>query len=221
MSAFYDQIDHILGSADSASDIVATVRKCWLYDFAVEPVRLWDGQGTFIDRDGNEWLGTVDSRGGNLHKTPSLQDGRDGTSASYTFSFNVPTIPGQEDEVLALYNGLKSEQANVFGRPLTCYLVIFIEGEGLRPGTPLSFYKQLTMFSPKFSETIERTSSGVVVKNYSLSITAKDNNHGRSEMPDRTYADTMQKRRAAQLGVALDRGAEFLALLANRTYQVP
>src|SRR6185503_16577998 len=98
--------------------------------------------------DGNEWLGTVDSKSGNLHKTPSLQDGRDGTSASYAFSFNVPTIPGQEDEVLAIYNGQKSEQANVFGRPLTRYLVIFVEGEGLRPGTPLSFYKQLTMFSP-------------------------------------------------------------------------
>lgn len=221
MSAFYDQINEILGAADSVTDIVATVRKCWFYDFAIESVRLWDGQGTFIDREGNEWLGTVDANGNNLHKTPSLQDGRDGTSASYTFSFNIPTMPGQEEEVLALYNGLKSEQANVFGRPLTCYLAIFVEGEGLRPGTPLSFYKQMTMFSPKFSETIERISSGAIVKTYTLSITAKDNNHGRSETPDRTYADTMQKRRAAQLGVGLDRGAEFLALLANRTYQVP
>ena len=31
----------------------------------------------------------------------------------------------------------------------------------------------------------------------------------------------MQKRRAQQLGVSVDRGAEYLALLANRTYQVP
>ena len=221
MSAFYGQIDEILGAADDVTDIVATVRKCWFYDFAVEPVRLWDGQGTFTDADGNEWLGTVDANGGNMHRTPSLQDGRDGTSASYTFTFNIPTIPGQEDEILALYNGLKSEQANVFGRTLTCYLVLFIQGEGLRPGTPLSFYKEMTMFSPKFSETIERSASGAVVKTYSLSITAKDNNHGRSETPDRTYADTMQKRRAAQLGVSIDRGSEYLALLANRTYQVP
>lgn len=221
MSAFYDQIDEILGAADAVTDIVATVRKCWFYDFKVEPVRLWDGKGSFIDSEGNEWLGTVDANGGNLHKTPSLQDGRDGTSASYTFSFNIPTIPGQEDEILQLYNGLKSEQANVFGRPLTCYLVVFIEGEGLRPNTPISFYKEMTMFSPKFSETITRAASGAIVKTYTLSITAKDNNHGRSETPDRTYADTMQKRRAAQLGVPVDRGSEFLALLANRTYQVP
>lgn len=221
MSAFYDQIDEILGEATDTSDIVASVRKCWHYDFTDDPVRLWDGQGNFIDSDGNEWLGTVDANGGNLHKTPSLQDGRDGTSASYNFSFNIPTIPGQEDEVLALYNGLKSEQAKVFGRTLTCYLVLFTEGEGMRPGTPLSFYKQLTMFSPKFAEKIGRGTAGTVVKTYTCSITAKDDNHGRSETPDRTYADTMQKRRAQQLGVSVDRGCEYLALLANRTYQVP
>ena len=221
MSAFYDQIDELLGAADSTADITATVRKCWLYDFKNEPVRLWDGQGPFTDSDGNEWLGTVAQGGANIHQTPAIQDGRDGTSASYTFSFNIPTIPGQEEELLALYEGLKTEQANVFGRTLTCYLVLFIEGEGLRPGTPVSFYKELLMFSPQFSETIERNSAGIVVKTYTLSIKAKDNNNGRSETPDRTYADTMQKRRAAQLGVPVDRGAEFLALLANRTYQVP
>lgn len=221
MSAFYDRIDEILGDADNLTDIVATVRKCWHYDFADDPVWLWDGQGNFIDSEGREWLGTIDANGGNLHRTPSLQDGRDGTSASYSFSFNIPTIPGQEDEVLALYNGLKEEQAKVFGRKLTCYIVLFSEGEGLRPGIPVSFYKEMTMFSPKFSETIERSASGTIVKTYTATITAKDNNHGRSETPDRTYADTMQKRRANQLGVSVDKGAEYLALLANRTYQVP
>lgn len=221
MSAFYDQIDEILGADDDTHDIVATVRKCWFYDFVDEPVRLWDGQGNFTDSDGNEWLGTMDANGANLHKTPSLQDGRDGTSASYTFSFNIPSMPGHEDEVLELYNGLKSEQSKVFGRKLTCYFVLFIEGEGLRPETPLSFYKEMTMFSPTFTEQLERSAAGTIVKTYTASIKAKDNNHGRSETPDRTYADTMQKRRAAQLGVSVDRGAEYLALLANRTYQVP
>ncbi len=219
MSAFYDQIDEVLGAAEEVTDIVATVRKCWFYDFKDDPLRVWDGQGNFTDSADNEWLGTIGAEGGNLHKAPSLQDGRDGTSASYTFSLNIPSLPGQE--TLELYNALKAEQDKVFGRKLTCYLALFIEGEGLRPSTPLSFYKEMTMFSPKFNETIERTASGAVVKSYSASITAKDNNHGRSETPDRTYADTMQKRRAAQLGVAIDRGAEFLALLANRTYQVP
>ncbi len=219
MSAFYDQIDEILGAADDVTDIVAMVRKCWLYDFKDEPVRLWDGQGNFIDSDGNEWMGTVDANGSNLHKTPTLQDGRDGTSASYNFSLSIPSLPGQE--TLELYNELKADQSKVFGRTLTCYIVLFIDGEGLRPGTPVSFYKQMTMFSPKFDEKIDRSQSGVVVKAYTVSVTAKDSNHGRSETPDRTYADTMQKRRAAQLGVSVDRGAEYLALLANRTYQIP
>jgi hypothetical protein len=219
MSAFYDQIDEILGAAEDVSDIVATVRKCWFYDFKDDPVRLWDGQGNFTDSDGHEWLGTIAPNGANLHRTPSLQDGRDGTSASYNFSLNIPSTPGQD--TLALYEALKADQAKVFGRKLTCYIVLFVEGEGLRPNTPISFYKELVMFSPKFSENIERSPSGAVVKTYTASITAKDNNHGRSETPDRTYADTMQKRRAAQLGVSVDRGAEYLALLANRTYQIP
>jgi hypothetical protein len=219
VSAFYDQIDEIVGQADEVTDIVAMVRKCWLYDFKDEPVRLWDGQGSFIDSDGKEWLGTIGPSGANIHKTPSLQDGRDGTAASYNFSLSIPSIPGED--TLALYEALKADQSKVFGRVLTCYLVVFVEGEGLRPGTPLSFYKQMVMFSPKFSETIERSSSGTVTKSYTVAVTAKDDNHGRSETPDRSYADTMQKRRAAQLGVSVDRGAEFLALLANRTYQVP
>ncbi|WPZ05671.1 hypothetical protein [Pelagerythrobacter marinus] len=219
MSAFYDQIDELLGAAEDLTDIVATARKCWLYDFKDEPVRLWDGQGPFTDSDGNEWLGTIAPSGANIHQTPSLQDGRDGTSASYTFSLNIPSIPGEN--TLELYNALKADQSKVFGRKLTCYIVLFIEGEGLRPGTPISFYKELTMFSPKFSENIARSSSGTITKTYTASITAKDSNHGRSETPDRTYADTMQKRRANQLGVAVDRGSEYLALLANRTYQVP
>lgn len=219
MSVFYDQIDEIMGAADDLTDIVATARKCWLYDFAGDPVRLWDGQGNFIDSEGNEWLGTVAPNGGNIHKTPALQDGRDGTSASYNFTLSIPSTPGKED--LALYEALKAEQARVFGRSLTCYLVLFVQGEGLRPGTPLSFYKTMTMFSPKFDEKLERSAAGTVIKVYTVSLTAKDDNHGRSETPDRTYADTMQKRRAAQLGVSIDRGSEYVALLANRTYQLP
>lgn len=221
MSAFYDQIDELLGAADDMTDIVATVRRCWLYDFREDPVRLWDGQGPFTDSQGNEWIGTIDANGGNVHKRPSLQDGRDGTSASYTFSLNIPSVTGREDEILELYNELKAQQDKVFGRKLTCYLALFLEGEGMRPGTPISFYKEMTMFSPKFSESIARSASGAVIKTYSVSIVAKDNNHGRSETPGRTYADTMQKRRAAQLGVSVDRGAEYLAQLANRTYRMP
>lgn len=219
MSAFYDAIDELLGDADSVADIVGTVRKCWHYDFVDDPIRLWDGQGSFIDADGEEWLGTIDANGGNMHKTPSLQDGRDGTSASYNFEINLPNAEGVD--TLALYNELKADQAKASKRPLTCYLVLFREGEGVRPGTPLSFYKQLLMQAPKFSEAISRDAAGRIVKQYRCSVVARDDNSGRSAVPGRTLADTMQKRRAADLGVSVDRGAEYLALLANRTYQIP
>ena len=219
MSAFYDLIDEALGSAEDVTDIVATVRKCWHYDFLDDPVRLWDGQGNFTDIDGNEWLGTIDANGANMHKSPALQDGRDGTSATYTFELTLPN--SDNADVLELYNGLKAEQSKVAGRALTCYLVIFLREEGLRPQSPLSFYKQLTMQAPKFSESIARDASGRVIKEYRCSVIARDSNSGRSAVPGRTYADTMQKRRAAELGVSVDRGAEYLALLANRTYQIP
>src|SRR5690606_24152057 len=101
MSEFYDKIDEILGEADSIADIVVTVRKCWLYDFADDPVLLWDGQGNFTDTLGREWLGTVDANGTNHHETPGLQDGRDGTSASYTFGLTIPN--SDSDDPLALY----------------------------------------------------------------------------------------------------------------------
>ena len=57
------------------------------------------------------------------------------------------------------------------------------------------------------------------VKRYKITVIAKDDNFGRSDSPRRTYADTMQKEYAKGLGVALDRGAEFLAGLAYRTYK--
>lgn len=217
--SFYDAIDEILGQASDITDIVASVRKCWHYDFVGDPVYLWDGQGAFTDTLGREWLGTIDGNGANHHRTPPLQDGRDGSSASYNFSMTIPNGDGVDP--LELYNELKANQAKVFGRKLTCYLALFQEGEGLLPQTPLSFYKELTMFSPKFSETIERDADGRVIKSYSVSIIAKDANSGRSEVPNRTYADTMQKRRANEMGVSVDRGAEYLAALANRTYQIP
>jgi hypothetical protein len=219
VSAFYDAIEAALGGAEDVTDIVATVRKCWHYDFRDDPVRLWDGQGNFIDSDGNEWLGTVDANGANMHKSPTLQDGRDGTSATYTFELMLPNADAVD--VLSLYNALKDGQSKVSGRLLTCYLVIFLRDEGLRPQSPLSFYKQLTMQAPKFSEASSRDSSGRVIKQYRCSVVARDSNSGRSAVPGRTYADTMQKRRAAELGVSVDRGAEYLAMLANRTYQIP
>jgi hypothetical protein len=219
MSEFYDLIDEYLGDDDALTDISVVVRRLWFYDFEGEPVRLWQGKGKLFTSDGNEWLGTIDAANTDHHDTPPIQDGRDGSSATYNFTLIIPDLPGQDPFVL--YEALKADQSKVSGRSLICYLAVFKEGEALRPTTPISFFKELTMFSPKFSEILERDTDGKVKRVYKASIPCKDANYGRSNVPNGTYADTIQKRRAAELGVPLDRGSEFLALMANRTYQIP
>lgn len=219
MSDFDTLLDEFLGNQNDAMDIRAVVRRCWFYDFVDDPVYLWQGQGRLFTEDGREWLGTIDANGIDYHKTPAMQDGRDGTSPSYTMSIPIVDLPGQS--AFDLYEELKADQSKASGRRIICYLAIFDQNEGLRPQTPLSFFKDFTMFSPQFSEKVDVDESGMFIKRYSVSVTAKDNNFGRSNVPRGTYADTIQKQRALQLGVSLDRGCEFLGLLANRTYQVP
>jgi hypothetical protein len=219
MSAFSDLLNEYIGVSSSIADIRVAVRRLWFYDFVDQPVRLWQGIGKLITIDDNEWLGTVGGDGNDQHKVPSLQDGRDGTSPTYNFSISIPDLPGQD--AFTTYNQIKADQSRVYGRSLTCYLVIVREGEALRPQTPISFYKQLTMQSPKFSESTAQDANGTLVRNFTVSVAAKDGNVGRSSVPRGTYANAIQKERAKQLGVALDRGSEFLALLANRTYTVP
>lgn len=219
MSEFYDLLDEYLGDDDAIDDIRVVVRRLWFYDFAGYPTRLWEGKGTLYTSDGNEWLGTINAANDNLHKTPALQDGRDGSSGSYKLGL---TVIGTTDETaFDLYESLKQDQSLVTGRKVTCYLAIFKFDEALRPSTPIVFFKELIMSSPQFSEKLETGGDMTVRRKYEVTVTARDNNFGRAATPKRTYADTIQKQRAKELGVAVDRGAEFLALLANRTYQIP
>ncbi len=219
MSEFYDTLDEIIGVSSDISDIRVTVRRCWFYDFDGYPIRIWQGQGKLITSDGQEWLGSVDGNGVDYHKTPAISDGRDGSSASYNFSLTINDYPGQTAG--EVYEAIKAEQWRVSGREMICYLALFQEGEGLRPSVPISFFKDLTMVSSKFSEKIEVVEGGVMMRRYSATVVAKDGNFGRSNVPGGSYADTIQKARAKELGVALDRGSEFLARLVNRTYQLP
>ncbi|QWY83145.1 hypothetical protein [Rhizobium phage RHph_X2_24] len=218
MSEFWDALEEYIGDADDIFDIRAVVRRCWFYDFNGYPIRVWQGKGKLFTSDGNEWLGTIDALDNDIHTTPPIQDGRDGSSATYNFTLAINDIPGQSAG--ELYEAIKAEQSRVSGRNLTCYLALFKEGEGLRPTTPITFFKELTMVSPRFSEKLGLDTAGAMVRSYFVTVTCKDSNFGRSNIPGGTYADTIQKERARQLGVALDRGAEFLALLANRTYQL-
>lgn len=218
MSDFWTVLDEYLGDGFETTDIRAVVRRCWFYDFLDYPLYVWQGQGRLFTEDGNRWLGTIDGTGRDIHTTPRISDGRDGSSATYTFGLKIPDMPGQP--AMQTYNAIKAEQHRVSKRPLICYLALFQPGEGLRPLTPIIHFKELIMFAPKFSERIETDSSGAMRKSYLVSISAKDGNFGRSEVPNGTYADAIQKQRAAQLGVPLDRGCEFLAALANRTFQL-
>lgn len=219
MSDFWTVLDEYIGSGFDTTDIRAMVRRCWFYDFDGYPLRIWQGQGRLFTSDGNMWLGTIDQNGQDVHSTPRIGDGRDGSSATYSFGLKIPDSPGIP--ALQMYNAIKTEQWRTVKRNIICYLALFQPNEGLRPQTPIVFFKELTMFAPKFSERIEMGSDGILKKKYSISISAKDGNFGRSEVPNGTYADTIQKERAKQLGVNLDRGCEFLAGLANRTYQLP
>lgn len=219
MTGFYDLIDEYLGDADALTDIRLTIRRLWFYDFDGHPLRLWQGQGLLITDDGLEWLGTWDARGGDLHSTPSFQDGRDGSSATYSFSIIVPDLPGEP--ALETFNQLKAEQWRARGRNITCYLTAIEEGEGMRPQTLYVFFKQVVMLDPKFSESVSSSDGKSLSRTYKLSVTAKDDGIGRAIRPNGTYTDTCQKRRAAEQGVTLDRGCEFVGALANRTYTLP
>lgn len=219
MSDFFTVLDEYLDSGSDNSDIRVVARRCWFYDFIGCPLRFWQGQGRLHTTDDNVWLGTMDENGRDIHNVPALTDGRDGSSASYNFSLLIPDLPGQPAQ--ESYEMLKKDQWRVTNQELVCYFAIFQVGEALRPETPIMFYKDLTMKSVKFSEKIATNSDGTLVKSYVATVVAKDGNFGRSNIPNGTYTDTIQKARAKDLGVALDRGVEFLARLANRTYQLP
>lgn len=219
MSAFDDLIDEIVGGVNDTFDIEVVVRRLWFYDFVGHPLRLWQGKGKLFTSDGNEWLGTIDAGNTDHHETPAIQDGRDGSSATYTMSLTIPDLPGENPG--ELYAAIKADQSLVAGRNVTCYLAIFKINEALRPTTPISYLKQLNLFAPKFAEKLEMDGEGRVKRVYTVSITAKDSNFGRSSFPNGTYTDTVQKNRAALLGQAVDKGCEYVALLANKTLQIP
>lgn len=219
MSEFYTLLNEYVGDSDSIAEIRAVVRRLWFYDFVDNPLRIWQGKGLLTTNDGNQWLGTIDGNNIDHHQTPMMSDGRDGSSPTYEMSLKIPDIPGES--AYQLFEKIKTEQALIANRLITCYLAIFKEGEGLRPDTPYVFFKQLNMVSTRFSENIESDDDGKLVKNYKVTLIAKDANFGRSNRPNGTYADTIQKQRALELGVSTDKGSEFLAALANRTYTIP
>ena len=218
MSDFYNLLDDYIGEDQELTDIRTTVRRCWFYDFNGFPLRLWQGKGKLHTSDDEEWIGTIDSLGRDHHRVPAIKDGRDGTSGTYNFGMKLISNPNTD--LAELYQAIKNEQDRIRGRTLTSYLCIFNEDEGLRPETPIVFFKELTMINSIFSEKIELV-QGVMSKIYEISLVTKDANFGRSETPNGSYSNPVQQERARQLGVDLDRGCEYVAGLSNRTYLLP
>lgn len=213
---FDEYVDEVLGEDDAMTDIIAVIRRCWFYDFLGYPTRVWQGQGKLFTSDGNVWLGTIDGNGVDYHVTPKIQDGRDGSSPTLQTTLNLIDMPGQTAR--ELYDAIKADQSLAAGRKLTCYIVAVKPGEGIRASIPVAYLKEFTMMSVRFSEGVSGVAGGVLMSGYKASVILKDGNFGRSEIPNGTYADTIQKERANERGVTLDRGCEFLAKLANRTY---
>lgn len=218
MSEFYDLLNDQFGNEDDLNDIRVVVRRCWFYDFIGYPLRIWQGKGKLFTSDGNEWLGSIDGNNNDHHKVPALSDGRDGSSATYNFSLDMIDIPGQP--MREAYDAIRNQQWRSANRKLTCYLVAWrSEDEGLRPITPIVYFKDLTMMSTRFSEKL-MSENGMMIKRYVPTVVCKDGNFGRSNIPGGTYADSIQRQRAKEWGVEVDKGAEYLAILANRTYTV-
>jgi hypothetical protein len=213
LTSFLDAIDDHLGAAaDGIADIRASVVPLFEYDLGSIVIRMWRGRGRLVTGDGRVWLGTIDSKGVDHHQTPALRDGRDGSSSRLEFS--LPFIDK------ATFNDIKAGRVPVANRPLTVYLVLVEEGEGLRPAGDLEVLAKLTLQSPTFSDSFGWI-GGELRRQYKVTVVAKDGNAGRSRSAKGTYSDTSQQERAATLGVVPDYGCGFVALLADLNLQLP
>ena len=208
--AFDDELITLTGVATDSFDIRAAVRRCYLYDFTGQPVRLWDGQGV-LQAGGYEWLGTFDAMGTNRHSAPTVRDPRDGSAPRYEFS--IPFL----DRVT--HDALKADQALATGRDLICYNVLCKVGEGLIPTTALRFNYRLAIRGVQFGERMEG-GKGSERKVYSASVIAKSLEYGRSRVPAGTMTDTAQRERSRVLGVTADSGCSFVAANSRRTYVI-
>lgn len=211
MSEFFEELDRIFSDDGDGLEIRAVVRNLWFYDFVGHPFRVWDGQGLLVTNDGTEWLGSVTPEGQNVHETPAIKDGRDGSSITKEMSITVPNE--------GFFRAIKADADLARERDITVYRALFRVNEGLRPTTPIIFAKRLTIMSTKFSENVE-VSDNKLQRIFKISVVAKDLNRGRGNTPNRTYSDRIQQQIAESYNLSPDRACEYVALLADRTYTI-
>ena len=225
MTTFSEYVVEQVGDASATHDVKLRVVNLFFYDFVGIPIRLWDGQGILTTSTGvgsaittplgtvepNEWIGTVDSEGNNLHQSPSLRDSRDGSSPRY--EFGLPFIDKQT------FDALRADQSLAKGRGITCYHVVVRSHEGLRPGIPMRFSDRLSIQNLRFLDNLDGDAGGQT-KIYGVVVLARSNERGRSLAPLGTMTDTSIRERSRQLGIANDNGGIFISGNAERTYRV-
>jgi hypothetical protein len=223
--SFESELLEMTGTAADSFDIKAMVRRCFFYDFDGFPVRLWEGHGVLATTlsvgdavetpagvlAANEWLGTFDASGANLHKVPAVKDSREGNSPRYTFG--IPYLDAES------YQLIKADQDLAKGRDIICYHALIKGDEGLLPQTPIRFAWRMRMRGPTFSEGV-RAEGGKLERIRSVSVLARSLEYGRSRVPSGTMTDTAQRERARLAGVESDSGCSFVASNSNRTYVV-
>lgn len=205
---FLEALDQYRGDDEDSADISCPLVPVYEYDLTSGPIRMWPGFGRLHTIDGRKWLGTVDSSGVDHHQAPGPRDGRDGTSAKMTFG--LPYIDRET------YNQIRLVKEESRDRPVRVYLCVLLPNEGLRPQTPLRFQAEYTLISPLFDSGLTWDEVRFI-RRYSVSIIGRDGNQSRALADLGTYTSTGQRDRAAEFGIAVDRGCDFVAALENVT----
>lgn len=225
MSDFTTVLTEQTGGASDVGDISLRLARLYFYDFDGYPVRLWNGEGVLQTTTSvgdavetaagtiaaNEWIGTVDERGNDLHQAPDLSDARDGASPRH--EFGLPYIDKET------FDALRADKALAQGRRITVYNAIAFEGEGMLPQTPIHFDARLTIRDVTFSQMMQGQPGNETFV-YSAKVLARSSEGGRSLAPRGTMTDTSIRERSRQLGVAADSGGAFIAANSQRTYLV-
>lgn len=210
---FQNALLEAIGDDDAGHDITLGVVTAWHATLGDADYRFWQGYGSMFSADGHEWIGTMDASGTQHMAVPTVQDLRDGSAPNYTFEF-----PYLDQET---HDALLANPESVRGGPLIGYYVLFKDGEGVRPQTPLMFFTRLTMETASVREELTLQGNRFTPQ-YKFSVTARSSNSVRSYAPNRTVTPVGQRDHARYLGVAADdAGADFVPDLASKAMQRP
>lgn len=178
MSDFYDAIDAYYEATTESDRLDLRCVPAIKADFESSPQFLWSGVGGLITPDDQRWVGWMspgDKDNGIEPQAyitvPAIPDGRDGASVLHSF-----TMGYLNDEQ---YQLLRDAEEEVYGRTLTVYNV-YLSGNSTRATIPPGHAEELTMQGAKFAERRTKQDDGSHKVLRTATVTAKNNNEGRS-----------------------------------------